>query len=41
MDISGISEGGCENFLGFNTAGLKQKKLFNGNVPELGLQNLS
>lgn len=41
MDISGISEGGCENFWGFNTAGLMQKKLFNGNVPELGLQNLS
>lgn len=41
MDISGVSEGGDENLWGFNTAGLMQKKLFNSNLPELGLQNLS
>lgn len=41
IGISGILEGGCENLWGFNTAGLMQKKLFNGNLPELGLQNLS
>lgn len=41
MDISGVSEGGYENIWGFNISGLIEKKLFNGNLPELGLQNLS
>lgn len=41
MVISGVSEGGYENLWGFNSAGLMQKKLSNGNLPELGLQNLS
>lgn len=41
MGISGVSEGRYENYWGFNTAGLMQKNLFNGNLPELRLQNLS